>query len=214
MRRLLPVLSLVLLAGGCLIKETTHTLYIEPDDSVTWTVLEREIRSDSTDASERRKEEGAFLAAVQAAEHPVALAFDRLDPHSMETRILRDRAPFAVATEARLGRIDHTLQDWFDGLGLDGDAQLESRGRERTLSIVLRLSEEEPEGDETLAALVEEIGAYRLVLSEGRFHDATGFELSKDERIATPLELTDEVLEEAQRTNGTIEFALAWTASR
>ena len=32
MRRLLPLLTLVLLANGCLIKETTHSLYIEPDD--------------------------------------------------------------------------------------------------------------------------------------------------------------------------------------
>ena len=142
------------------------------------------------------------------------LAFDRLRPDSVETRILRDRPPFTVATEARFGRIDVTLQDWFDGLGLIAETTLLRRGRERTLSVVIRVAEEEAEGDDALAALVEELGAYRFVVAQERFLDANGFTLSDDETIAIPVEPTDEELEEARRTDGTIEYVLTWTTPR
>ena len=31
-------------AAGCLVGERSHTLYLEPDGSVTWTATERDIR--------------------------------------------------------------------------------------------------------------------------------------------------------------------------
>ena len=41
------------LASGCLIKDTTQTVYLEPDGTVTWSVLEKDVRSDAPRAEDR-----------------------------------------------------------------------------------------------------------------------------------------------------------------
>ena len=46
-KRTIPLLAAAFLLQGCLVKETTHTLYLEEDGTLTWTVLEHAIRSDA-----------------------------------------------------------------------------------------------------------------------------------------------------------------------
>ena len=65
----LLVLSLLLLASaGCLIKETTHTFYLDPDGAIVWRVVEKDVRSDAEDVDERRKEEADYLNAAHTGE--------------------------------------------------------------------------------------------------------------------------------------------------
>jgi hypothetical protein len=47
----------------------------------------------------------------------------------------------------------------------------------------------------------------RLVLTEGRFVDASGFRLSQDGAVATPIDISDEDLARAQ---GLIDASLTW----
>ncbi|MFQ5693816.1 MAG: nucleotide exchange factor GrpE, partial [Nitrospinota bacterium] len=46
-----------LLMTGCLVGEATHTFYLDPDGTLTWSVLEHGIRSNADDPAERRAEE-------------------------------------------------------------------------------------------------------------------------------------------------------------
>ncbi len=58
-----------LLATGCLVGETTHGLYLDPDGGVTWTVRQQDVRSNSEER--RAEEEESFLANVRAGRHAV-----------------------------------------------------------------------------------------------------------------------------------------------
>ena len=89
MRKLILVAILSVISTGCLLKETSHTLYLRPDGAVTWSVLERDIRSDEADPDKRRSEEEAYLAAVAAGEHDVAKALDVLGAQWVE--VLQER---------------------------------------------------------------------------------------------------------------------------
>ena len=98
--KLLVGAGLALVLAACVLKTTRHTVYLEPDGSVVWTVLEEDVHSDARTAVDRRKEECDWLAAVHAGEHGVARGLALLggDPVS---RVLRSERPFVVWTEAR-----------------------------------------------------------------------------------------------------------------
>ena len=72
MKRTLVLLVICVLTAGCLLKRTTHTLYLETDGTVTWTVLEADVRSSEDKASARREEEKDFLDRVASGEHAPA----------------------------------------------------------------------------------------------------------------------------------------------
>ena len=55
MKRTLTAFALAaaLAATGCLQKATTSTIYLRTDGSLDWVVLERDVRSDESDAVKR-----------------------------------------------------------------------------------------------------------------------------------------------------------------
>jgi hypothetical protein len=57
------VAAAALSTAGCLQKEVTQTIYIAPT-GVTWTVLERDVRSDERDLVSRIAEEHDYLLAI------------------------------------------------------------------------------------------------------------------------------------------------------
>ena len=57
--RILAMYLLLLTSTGCLLKETTHTFYLEPDGAIVWRVVEKDVRSDAESVDERRREEAA-----------------------------------------------------------------------------------------------------------------------------------------------------------
>ena len=61
MKRTLIIVTLAALATACIVKSTTHTLYLESDGSVTWCVLESDVHSDEDELATRVNEEQAFL---------------------------------------------------------------------------------------------------------------------------------------------------------
>lgn len=198
-----------LLVTGCLVDETTHGLFLEPDGSVTWTVRQQDIRSDSEER--RAAEEESFLAEVRAERHAVARAFDLLGARRVETRILRATRPYTVVTRARFARIDRVLQNLLDGLCVRADVELHREGHEMRLRVDYSpdpTDDCDSDQEEILAALVEEPEHFRFVLNEGRFIEAEGFEIADDGLVAEGLSPSEE---EVENHLGTLSYSLTWT---
>ena len=196
-KRLLTLTALVAVTAGCFEIQGKHTLYLAPDGTVTWTVLEEEIRFDAETREARRNEEEGFLGSVLAGEHGAAVSLAGLYPSTLNSRVLRDETPQAILTEARFPGIDRVYQNLFDLYGGLGTAELES-GEDRTrLVITIWPAEDdedesgedgEPEGvsAKILFALLIEC---RIVLTEGTFVEAVGFEILDGGRAAKPTQI-------------------------
>lgn len=202
-RRLcIPLVLLALpLTSACLVKETTHRLYLSPRGGLTWTVLERDIRSSDANPASRAAEEHAFLDGISSGTHPVSAALARLLPYQTSVRLLRAERPYTVITEARFERVDAAVDALLRELRIPGTATLQRAGDEWTLSVAIDLEgvRDDEETESPVTALIEEAGAYRVILTEGRFVAAEGFEIVEEgsaaqlaaDRIATdrPVEL-------------------------
>jgi hypothetical protein len=174
---------LVLLAApftsACLVKETTHRLYLSPQGALTWNVLEQDVRSTESNPSNRAAEEQTFLDGVAANTHPALEALTRLVPYQTSVRLLRAERPYTVQTEARFERVDAVVGKLLSELQVPGRATLQRAGDEWTLTIAIDLSAvgDGDEIDSPATALIEELDAYRVMLTEGRFVAASGFEI-------------------------------------
>jgi hypothetical protein len=185
----------ILLASGlssaaCLVKDTTHRLYLAPVGTLEWSVLERDVRSQDGSAPERWREEQLFLDGVSSGSHPIVEGLRRLEPEEASVRLLRAERPFAAISTARYQRADAAIRKLFDELRIPGSASLAFRADEATLTVSIDLSRIDEHGedlDTPVTALVEnliennvELNRYRVVLTEGRFVSAEGFEIVDD----------------------------------
>lgn len=213
LRNVLVVMPLMV--AGCLQKETTHTLYLSPDGAVAWTVFEKDVRSDESDAARRRAEEGEYLAAASAGSHGIGRGLAALAPLSVHTRVLRARRPFTVVTEGEFSRLDEALERMLGELRVPGYAHLTHDGVRTTLVIHVDV----PSGDDTgengepgaVTGLLEDLDHYRIVLTDGRFVAATGFTLVDDGAAAVLAmipgnEVTDQT--------GPFDLTLSWEVRR
>ena len=190
MQRFLGVLFVgtgILASGACLKLETAHVLYLAPSGAVTWTVHDRDVHSDEADRAKRAEEESVFLRAVHNREHHPLLALEALGGRNATTELLRTERPWEVLTTARFDRIDTMIDSLLRELGVQGRASLSSAGGRTTLRV--HWSEGDAGEPETPAvALIEELHAYRVVLTGGRFVAAEGFAIGTDGRTAVPVE--------------------------
>jgi DNA helicase HerA-like ATPase len=212
MRKTLAILPLAaaVLLGGCLQKETSHTLYVTPDGAVAWMALETDVRSDAGNDAERRAEEQSYLASARSDTHGIARGLAALDPAGQQTRVLRAERPFVVVTEARFSRVDALFERMLADLRVPGYATLTRTGDAATLLIhidVAAAMADESDRSTPVTDLIEEAARYRIVLTEGRFTAAQGFTLSDDGMTATPIEMSDE---EASDLGGVVELSLTW----
>jgi hypothetical protein len=207
----LAVAALAAMVGstGCLVKETTHRVYLSPSGSVDWMVLEESVRSDENDPTKRSNEEREWLAAIAADTHPVAEGLRRLGPDELSTRLLRPTRPYMVLTDARFARVDQVIARLFEELGLRGEATLQTDARGTTLSVSVELAsldEPGPEPESPAAALLEDFDRYRFVLTDGTFVAAMGFDILENGAAATLHELPEETVE----AGGLLKLTLTW----
>jgi hypothetical protein len=186
---------------ACLTKETSNTLYLDPDGAVTWSILHRNVRSGDV-------EELEYFSAVVRDDHGVARWFRKLDG-DVATTILRAVRPYSVLTEARFAGIDFLGQRILDSFGARGTSTI---GRNPdgsvTWRLVLDMSSEPAEHN---VEHVEDLfdGDLKLVLTEGRFLAAEGFTIAGDEAVmAEPEEADDE------QPNVPFVISLTWTTRR
>lgn len=209
------VVAAAVSAAGCLQKETTHTIYLSPDGRATWTVVEKNVRSDEKDAGRRAAEEQAYILAAEGSDHGVGRGLAALSPARLRTRIIRGDRPFVVVTDAEFGSLEFAVQRFVTGLGLPAEVMVTSDGAVTTLRVRIDTAqamendrqkpEEEPENP--LGALAEDLDAYRVILTEGRFVSAIGFTLADGDTSAVPAK---PVWDEVVANGGILELSLAW----
>lgn len=209
-RQLLGVILLAALAtGGCLQRETTHTIYLAPDGRATWMVVEADVHSDERDPGRRDEEEQRYLTAVATGDHGMARGLAALDATAVVTRIVRDRRPFVVITEAEFTSLEVAIRRMLLELDVPGNVACTKDGAVTTLTVQLDIEATEGrDGPETpVVELFENLDRYRFVLTDGRFVRATGFELREGGRVAVPIETPPETIE---ANGGVLELSLAW----
>jgi hypothetical protein len=207
----LLAIGAAVMTAGCLQKDTTHTLYISPDHEVTWVATEGDVRSDAEDALERFGEEGDYLSAAAEGRHPVARALTSLAPDAVvRTQLLRDQRPFRVQTDARVGPIDRVMLRLFDASGVPTAVRFTSDASSVTLAVRFDFGVPISETNHPASVLLQDLASFKLVLTEGRFIAAEGWDISGDVALVSREWL--ERVEDAQGAGHPLDLTLSWEA--
>ena len=189
MRRYLGLSILVLTAlwaTGCIRRDSAATWYIDPAGRVTWSVLERDVRSDSTARNDRQNEETAYLAKVQSNNHGAARGLTRLGASQLKVTVLQDKPPFTVLTEGQFPGIDTLGQRLIARFGLAGTSELIRDGNIWTWTLTIsdpKSSTGSPDDGSELADILGD--RLSVALREGKFLSGNGFAMDDEARIAT-----------------------------
>ena len=186
MRGSLVVLVVVLGASGCLRKDMTHTWYLDSGLTVMWSVLERDVRSDGGSLDERQRDEGQFASEARQQNQPIARGLRQLGPSSVRVRMVRETAPFIVATDASFPSLKVLGERLLGRLGLQGYSSVIATkdGYEWTLSVDPKQVVNDDSLDEDFTSLFE-TEVIRIALTEGEFVETDQVELSEDRRFAS-----------------------------
>jgi hypothetical protein len=204
------LLSVMLLAPGCLVKEVTQTVCLEPGGDVTWIVLERGVRSNEDSAQKRLREEADYFTAALTGRHPAAMGLSRLAPIDVRTTILRAGRPYAVLTEARFTGFETLMETFASNLGRDATSTLERHDGAVTWTLTVQSDSTSSRADEGLGPLIELFDHGDVVLATGHFTSAVGFDLSHDKRGAT-FHIPEDALHENASHTGRVVLSLTWT---
>lgn len=202
----LPIIAMTaVLTLGCLTGEMEHTIYLDPDGSATWMVLEKEIRSDSDDWAE---EEEKFLTDLRRNEHSIAEALAGMGAVRVRSRLLRAERPYWALTTAEFVAVDAMLKRYLQESDAEACVWIEHSVDETRLVIRYRTEEDdcdEPETDDNVNKMLDD--EMRIFLTAGRFVDAVGFEISEDGAVATPVALSEDAVD----SDGAVTLSLTWT---
>jgi hypothetical protein len=191
------------ICSGCLRKEVTHTVYLDPS-GVVWSVIERDVRSDENEPAARIREEQDYFLAASAGTHGVAQAFRRLGAQKVTTTWLRRERPYSVMTEARFTDVRQLAMAILRDAQAQGDVSLLREGCQTRFNVRVDLeSAADSDDDSALGELLTDLETYRFVLTEGRFISADGFEILEDGSIAVPDK-------KKTATDGVLTLSLVW----
>ena len=206
MKRFFTVFLAVLTAftaAGCIQEQVTQTLYISPSGLV-WSVLEKDVRSDESELAKRVLEEQKFVLAADAGTHGPAEFLRTVGAQSVKTTWLRRERPYTLMTEGRFTDLRQLALAVLRDSKVGGDATLAREGCQTrfTLDVDLTTAPDESPKDGPLGDLLEDLKNYRIVLTEGHFVSADGFDIG-DGMIAVP---------DAKKKveGGTLRLALVW----
>ena len=204
--RLLPaalVAGLAVCSAGCLEKETRSTAYVEDDGTVTWVVVESEVRSDESNAEDARREESEHLSACRSGTAPVPEALAAIGGRDVRADVLRDRVPFETLSSARFSSLEHLARSFCDAAGWTCETATVTTASHTTWSWTVPVS---PGRDDKSASpvdpLSDALSTLRVVVAGGRLIAARGFNLEGD-RAAALIPPEDEKGE-------TFTFSLTW----
>jgi len=191
-----------LLTSGCLLKDASSTWYLESNGAVTWAITEKDVRSDAQSPFDRQNEELSYITAARAQNHPVARGLAELGPLEIRTRLLHATVPFTVFTEAKFVGVDVLGAQLISHLGLAGTSVV-TRAVDGTTWTFTALDPHATNGasepDDDLDAAVDTLDGLKVVLLDGRFISAEGFDLSQDCRVATLKNQDDHASTDADR---------------
>lgn len=211
---LVGVLTVAVLAtGGCLRKDTTSTWYLEADGRVVWTIEERDVRADDGSADERARLEADYLSEARQSNHQVARGLRQLTPTQLTVRVVRDRTPFHVITQATFPSLSSLGERLLSRVGLRGSSfvAFTRDGSEWTLSLDPGSTVNEDDIDEDFSALFDP-PVIRVALAEGRFIEGDSGVVVEDGRFAR-VSIVD-LFDDPARAKGTpTVFVLRWTTA-
>jgi hypothetical protein len=178
----LSVLGLACLGAGCIEKESRSVIYLEPDGSLTWTVLETDVRSNAEKPADRAQEEADYRRAMLANPTPLVTLFTSLGGRQASRTVLKDTVPFEVHTSATFDRIDVLFERVCAAASISCVASVGDDGARMTLTVEIfgELDVKAPEQE----ALNDALGSLKFVMVGGHFVGASGFVLAGD-RAAT-----------------------------
>lgn len=203
-------LAASVLTAGCLRSETTHVLYIGPQGTVTWTTTEADVHSDEKDPAARMAEEREYLSAVEAGMHRMAQGLAALTPAApLRTHMVRGERPYTIVTVARFEALEGVLQRLFDANGVLAVVSVRRDGDRAILHFAFDFAADAAI-DSPAGALLEDFERFSFVLTDGRFVEADGFDLSDDGRSARIATAWLQRSEEAWKAQGTIDLSLTW----
>lgn len=211
MKSLILALGLILLAG-C-IRSTRHDmLVVTEDDAVTWTVIERNVRSDKTDPAERLAEETKHLAPIAEGNYRLYQAFPAAGGVATTCDLVRAKRPYVIYTEGAFTDLEAVGRAILQATQLGGTCELTREGRTRTWRLTLyKPAGELPEATaeaETAIALLAGIAEAEFLLDVGRFTAATNFEVDDNGEVAR---IATEALQGTlQEAGETLELSLTW----
>jgi len=203
MKKALIVMLMLTVWTGCLEKDVTHTLYLEPDDSVTWEVFERDVYSSADKLEDRLREEGAYLTSALAGSPAIVQELTEIGGMHAHADLLRDRRPFSLRATARFQNLEHALTGLFEAAEIDANVWLQAVGDRRILTITpLDLEPQLDNCDDDSSFELLRVDDLRFVLAVGEFEEAEGFTIEDEGRVAV---WSDEMDADIQR------FRLVWT---
>jgi len=219
MRRTLMTIALAaaLATTGCLQKDTTSTMYLRTDGSFDWVVIERNVRSDESDAAKRDAEEFGYVDAIARDSHPVTEGFRALGSRDVRTRLLRDTRPYAVMVDARFESLTAVVDSQLAGCGVAYDISQTVEGDVTTWRLWADIGpkgEKLAGGDDCGAALNNMSDALDLtiILQGGTFTKAEGFTLSGSDTAKADDEATSS--DALKKHDGQLVLSLSWKAAR
>ena len=127
MRRLTVIsvaVALALASAACIKRDSAATWYVDNAGHVTWSILERDIRSDASARGDRVAEEAQYIAAVKSRQHGAARGLTRLGASQLKVTILQEAPPFTVLTEGEFPGLDEMGQRLITRFGLSGASQV------------------------------------------------------------------------------------------
>ena len=209
MRRwaIVTVAALALLSAACIKRESAATWYVDSAGRVTWSILERDIRSDSAARRDRDAEESQFIEAVKSNQHGAAKGLARLGASQLKVTILQEKPPFTVLTEGQFPGLGEMGQRLITRFGLSGASEVIRDGNTWTWSMHISDPKASSGPDSDSNELADLLGdRLTVALREGRFLSATGFALDNEARIAT-LKSDDKLTADE---DGVMSFQLRW----
>jgi hypothetical protein len=199
-------------ATACLQKDTTSTIYLNPDGSVDWVVLEQNVRSDAGDGTERAAEEGAYLTALAEDRHAVAESFRALGGRDVRTQRIRESRPWMTLVSAHFEDLGAMWSPLLSACGIPHGTRTTSQGGITTWDFWADLGPDivgaAPDhcADPLEGLLDATDGA--IVLTAGHFEQAVGLVLGGPDRATLPDSVTDE--ETLAKTGGRLVLSLSW----
>ncbi len=208
--KMAAVVALTALCAGCLKQDSTVTWFVEPGGQVTWSILEKDVRSDAQAASDREIEETQYVSTVRSNAHPAAMGLTRLGASGLKVTLIHDRAPFTVLTEGGFSGLDELGRRMIMRFGLSGQSDIVRDGDTWTWNLTVSdpntSNGDDADGAEFAALMGDRL---QVALRRGHFISATGFALDDERRIATLIDKKDES-SPAAGTDGVLRVSLSW----
>jgi len=204
MKKALFVLLMLTAWTGCLEKDTTQTIYIERDGTVTWEVLERDVYSSAGKPEDRLREEGEYLRRAVAGRPTIVEGLEEIGGTDVRAELLRDRRPLSLRATARFRDLEHALVGLFDAAEIGAEVQLESDGNRRILTIT-PVDRQPVDADDGPVYELFRSDDFRFVMADGEFEEAVGFTIEGQGRVAIWSDETDATVDPPTR------MRLVWT---